>query len=246
MLAVVTPRSIEIFCAFVVAGFVKGVTGMGLPTVTMGLLGALIGPLQAASLLVLPSLITNVWQSLAGPGLVAAWRRLWSMMLGVTLGTLCAASILTENQSHWPARALGGVLMLYAALGLFKVQFSVSPRIEPFASPLVGVTTGVVTGLTGVFVVPAVPYLQSLGLERDALIGALGLSFTVSTIALALGLAVNGSFGASNLVASAWTVAPAVLGMLIGQAIRSKINPEAFRRGFFLCLLILGGDLLLR
>ena len=36
--------------------------------------------------------------------------------------------------------------------------------------------------------IPAVPYLQALGLSRDQLVQALGLSFTVSTLALAAGL----------------------------------------------------------
>jgi uncharacterized membrane protein YfcA len=238
--------SIEICCAFVLAGFVKGVTGMGLPTVIMGSLGALIGPLEAASLLVLPSLVTNVWQSLAGPGLLVALKRFWSMMLGICAGTVGAASVLSGNRSHWPAHALGAVLMIYAALGLLNIRFLVRPRVETLMSPVIGLATGVVTGLTGVFVVPAVPYLQSLGLERDALVGALGLSFTVSTIALAAGLALNGSFCAGNLLASAWTIVPALLGMFLGQAVRSRINPELFRNGFFIVLLMLGADLLLR
>lgn len=37
-----------VFATFLAAGLVKGVTGMGLPTVAMGMLGALISPLVAA------------------------------------------------------------------------------------------------------------------------------------------------------------------------------------------------------
>ena len=44
-----------ITATFIVAGVVKGVTGMGLPTVAMVLLSALISPLAAASLLIVPS-----------------------------------------------------------------------------------------------------------------------------------------------------------------------------------------------
>ena len=56
-----------VFATFLAAGLVKGVTGMGLPTVAMGMLGALISPLVAASLLIVPSFATNVWQLFAGP-----------------------------------------------------------------------------------------------------------------------------------------------------------------------------------
>src|SRR4051794_22842106 len=84
--------------------------------------------------------------------------------------------------------ALGAALILYGVVGLSGMRFDVSAGLEPWLSPIVGVTTGLVTGATGVFVIPAVPYLQSLGLEKEDLVQALGLSFTVSTVALAAGL----------------------------------------------------------
>ena len=52
---------------FLLAGLVKGTIGLGLPTVSMGLLGLLMAPAQAAAMLLVPSLVTNVWQLLAGP-----------------------------------------------------------------------------------------------------------------------------------------------------------------------------------
>ena len=52
--------------AYLLAGFVKGVIGMGLPTVSIGLLGLLLTPAQAAAILVVPSLATNIWQFAAG------------------------------------------------------------------------------------------------------------------------------------------------------------------------------------
>ena len=66
-------RSGVVVATFVVAGFVKGVTGMGLPTVAMGVLGTLMLPAQAAALLLLPSFVTNVWQLFAGPERAARW-----------------------------------------------------------------------------------------------------------------------------------------------------------------------------
>lgn len=45
---------------FLLAGFVKGVVGLGLPTVSVGLLGLAMPPMQAAALLIVPSMVTNV------------------------------------------------------------------------------------------------------------------------------------------------------------------------------------------
>jgi uncharacterized protein len=70
---------------------------MGLPTVAMGVLGTFMLPAQAASLLILPSFITNVWQLLAGPGVVSLVRRFWLMMAGIMIGTVAAASFIAGS-----------------------------------------------------------------------------------------------------------------------------------------------------
>jgi hypothetical protein len=71
---------------FLLAGFVKGVIGLGLPTIGMGLLAVVMAPAQAAALLVVPSFVTNVWQLALGPGIGSLLRRLWPMLLGICLG----------------------------------------------------------------------------------------------------------------------------------------------------------------
>jgi uncharacterized protein len=231
---------------FVLAGLVKGATGMGLPTVAMGVLGAFMLPVQAAALLILPSFITNVWQLFSGPRLGALVRRFWLMMVGTVIGTLVAASLIASGAVNWAITGLGVALMAYAAVGLFARRLSVPSRIEHRLSPLVGLVTGLVTGGTGVFVIPAVPYLQALDLTKDELVQALGLAFTVSTVALAVGLAREHAFAIGDIRNSLLAVAPALLGMWIGQCIRRRVSPTTFRRWFFVCLLVLGMELLVR
>ena len=231
---------------FLMAGLVKGITGMGLPTVAMGVLGALISPLAAAGLLLVPSFVTNVWQLLTGGNLSAIVARLWTMMLAVAAGTLASAGIISGTGTGAATAVLGATLILYAGYTLLARQITIPPRHEPWLSPLVGFVTGLVTGATGVFVIPAVPYLQALGLERDDLVQALGLSFTVSTVALALGIGMHGGLEFADIGLSALAVLPALAGMALGQRLRKRISPTAFRRGFLICLLLLGCEMLLR
>jgi len=159
------PYSLLITGTFILAGLVKGVTGLGLPTVSMGLLGLAMSPVQAAALLLVPSLVTNLWQLFTGPRFGALLRRLWGMMLGVVVGTLAGSGLIAGTAGHAATTALGGALALYGVVGLRKPRL----RVPAAAEPLAGVVTGLVTGATGVFVVPAVPYLGSLALERDDL-----------------------------------------------------------------------------
>jgi uncharacterized protein len=231
---------------FVLAGGVKGIAGMGLPTVAIGLLGMLMTPAEAAAFLVIPSFVTNVWQVVAGPSCRRLLRRIWPMLLAISVATWAGAGLIAGVGANRATMFLGLALASYAILGLSKMQMVVNRRHEMWLSPLVGVATGVITGATGVFVIPAVPYLQALGLEKDDLVQALGLSFTVSTIALAFGLATYGAFRASAVGGSLLCTGPALLGMFAGQAMRAKLDPATFRVLFFVGLLLLGADLVTR
>jgi len=226
--------------SYPLAGFVKGVIGMGLPTVAMGLLAAVITPAQAAAILVGPSLATNVWQMLAGPYLLGLIRRLGGMLVGMFVGGWLGNGILTGANARPAAIGLGIVLVAYALIGLSKVKFSVPRASEIWLSPIVGVLTGIVMAATGVFVIPALPYLQAIGLEKDELVQALGLHFSVSTVALALVLWDGGVFDLSLGTLSLFAIVPAVAGMYAGQRVRARISADVFRVCLYLGLLALG------
>lgn len=236
--------SLLVIVTFVLAGAVKGVIGLGLPTIAMGLLGLAMHPAQAAALLIVPSTLTNLWQLAAGGHLLALLRRLGAMLLMIFAGTLLGSAWLGIDSGPWAAHALGAALVAYALYGLAGPGLRTPLARERWLGPLCGLATGVVTAATGVFVIPAVPYLQSLGLTRDEMVQALGMSFTVSTVALAIGLAGQDALGGAELGASLLMLAPALLGMIGGQWLRQRISPALFKRCFFIGLAMLGGHLL--
>jgi uncharacterized membrane protein YfcA len=219
------------------------VIGLGLPVISMGLLTLVMPPAKAASLVIAPSFVTNVWQSAAGPSFGRLARRLWPMLAGVVLGTLAGRGLMTRSHAGQAAIALGLLLVLYAVLGLASTRFSAPPAAEWWLGPLIGVLTGLITAATGVFAIPAVPYLGALNLGKEDMIQALGLSFTVATIALAAALASGGAFGFGELGASTAALAPALLGLAAGGALRGRFSEQTFRRIFFVGLLVLGAHL---
>jgi hypothetical protein len=231
---------------FCFAGFVKGVIGMGLPTVAMGFLTLLMPPAEAAAVLILPSFVTNVWQLAAGARLLGLLHRLWPTLLVATVATIAAARWLGAVSSAGTLAALGAALALYAVSSLAPLRLDVPARTEWWLGPLVGGATGIVTAATGVFVMPAVPYLQGLRLAPDDLVQALGLSFTVSTVALAIALADDGQFQWPHAGASLLALVAAIAGMLLGQAVRTRLQPKTFRLWFLIGLLLLGLHLMLR
>src|ERR1700754_4740886 len=102
-----------VMLTFFLAGIVKGVAGMGLPTVAMGVLSAIMPPVSAASLLVIPSFVTNFWQLFTGPNFLALIKRLWLMMLGIVIGTLAGSWLLTSANTKYASIGLGSALIIY-------------------------------------------------------------------------------------------------------------------------------------
>jgi hypothetical protein len=130
----------------------------------------------------------------------------------------------------------------YAGFSLAAPQIPPPGRWEGVLSPTFGAIGGIVTGLTGSFI-PGILYLQALGLSRDHLVQAMGIAFMVLTVALAGALTRLEMMTVDLWLMSAVAVAPAVLGMVLGRAVRRRLSEALFRRVFFSALFLLGAYL---
>jgi uncharacterized protein len=240
------PIWIFIAAVFVLAGFVKGVIGLGLPTISMGLLAIVMPPAQAAAILMAPSLVTNVWQAVSGGRLKPVLLRLWSMMIGVCVGTWAGAGLITGTDARYGAAVLGLALAIYAVAGLASVRMSVGIHAEQWLGPVAGFFTGIINAGTGVSVIPSAPFLQAIGLQKEELVQALGLTFTVSTMGLAFNLAAAQALTLPLGIASLAALPLALVGVWLGQAVRQRLKAETFRFWFFLGILGLGLYLMVR
>lgn len=231
---------------FLAAGTVKGVIGLGLPTVSLALLTATLGLQPAMALMLAPSLVTNLWQAASGGHGRAVLRRLWPFLATATATVWIGAALAARVDVALLAALLGVLLAIYAAIGLGGARFPMARPAERWAGPVTGCVNGMLTGMTGSFVVPGVPYLQALGLPRDMLIQAMGMLFTLSTAALGLALAGRGLLGADLGLQSLAAIPPALIGMVIGRKLRARLSEPAFRQIFFAALLGLGIYIVLR
>jgi uncharacterized membrane protein YfcA len=246
------PDSILVIIAavFLLAGFVKGTIGMGLPTVAIGLLATQMPPAHALAIVIVPAIVTNIWQTFVGPYLRDIVRRLWPLMIGTVLGIWSGAGLMTGPYAHYGTIVLGVLLVIYAIVGLSKVRFSVPRRNEKWIGGIVGLITGVISAATGVQVIPSMPFMQAIGMEKDELVQALGVFFTTATLALAFNLTGAGLLNATVAIPGLVAMVAAFAGMYAGQAIRSRMDAETFRRWFLIAMLLLGlylaGEMLVR
>lgn len=234
------PILIIIAAVFLLAGFVKGTIGLGLPTVAMGLLATRMPPAQALAIVIVPAIVTNIWQTFVGPYLRDIVRRLWPLMIGTVIGILSGSGLMTGPYARYGTIVLGLLLVIYAIIGLSKVRFSVARRNEKWVGGIVGVLTGVVSAATGVQVIPSMPFMQAIGMEKDELVQALGVFFTTATVALAFNLTDAGLLNTSIAFPIGVAMVAAFVGMYLGQILRSRMEPEAFRHWFLIAMMLLG------
>lgn len=235
---------VAIAVTFLLAGTVKGVIGLGLPTVSLGLLTMVLDLPTAMALLIVPSFATNFWQALAGGHGRAILRRIWPFLCAAAATVWIGAGALTRVDLALLSGLLGALLMAYSALSLAGFSVAIPPRREAWAGPLFGAVNGILTGMTGASLIPGVIFLQGIGLARDLLVQALGMLFLASTIALALALHGNHLLTTQLGLVSAGAVVPAALGMAAGQRIRRGLSENRFRRAFFIAVFLLGAGII--
>jgi uncharacterized protein len=234
------PMLFLIAAVFLLAGFVKGVLGLGLPTVSMGLLVVAMQPSRALAIVIAPAIITNVWQTFGGPYLRDILRRLWPLMLCTVIGSLMSAGAMSGPYARYGTVALGALLVIYAVISLTQFRLRVERRNEKWVGGIVGLATGVISASTGVQVIPSMPFIQAIGMEKDELVQALGVFFTVATLALSVNVSASGLLTPTTAIPGAIALACSFAGMFVGQNVRAKMPTEAFRHWFLIGMILLG------
>lgn len=231
---------------FLVAGFVKGVVGLGLPTISLAALTATLGLHPAMALVLAPSLVTNLFQATSGGHGKTVVRRLWPYLLAAALGIWLGVRILVVSDAALLSKLLGVMIVVYSLLSLAHFRPSVPPSLEPWIAPPLGAVNGLLTGLTGAFVVPSVFYLQALGMERNLLVQAMGTMFLFATACMTLALGAHAFITVDLALMSVAAVIPAMGGMTVGRRLSRRLSEEMFKKLLFAALLLLGLYILAR
>lgn len=237
--------TIALICAaFLIGGGVKGILGLGLPLASVALMSTFLDLRVAIPLLVIPVIVTNIWQAFRGDEMMAILRRYWLLFacscIGIWLGTVALFRI---DPSTLTA-TLGVVVCVFTVINLFALRLTVPERSMPILSPVVGLFSGVLSGSTGSLGAPVVMYFQALGMPKDTFVQALGLQFLITAAVWMVALIEQGALKGPGFAISTLAVAPAVAGMVAGQWLRNRLSQERFSTWVYVFLFIVGLNLI--
>lgn len=228
------------------AGIVKGATGLGYASCALPFLVMAVGLKPAMAIVIAPALATNISLSLTAGHLSDTVHRFKWLYLTMLPGIGIGVWLLSWVPMALAVQILGMVILGYVAIALLRPALAIPPHLEAVLQWPTGFLNGVVTGLTGAQVMPLFPYMMALHLPPDRTVQAVNIAVLLATTVLAAGLLQTGIMTPALLAISIAALVPALLGVEIGNRLRSRIPAAAFRQLVLLTLAIVGALLLLR
>ncbi|MXQ08071.1 TSUP family transporter [Alphaproteobacteria bacterium GH1-50] len=232
----------------VVAGFVKGATGFAMPMVMISGLGSFLAPEVALAALILPTLVSNLWQAFR-QGVAAAWasaREHWRYVTMVALFIALAAQLVTSIPSRALFLILGVPVTIFAILQLSGWRPTVHDGNRRRVEYGVGAFAGTLGGLSGVWGPPTVLYLMAMNTPKRESVRVQGVVYGTGSVMLLGGHMTSGVLNPATLPLSMALVVPAVLGLLIGFVVQDRLDQDRFRTLTLIVLVIAGLNLIRR
>lgn len=241
------PAIVASLAVMALAGFVKGAVGFALPMVAVSGIGTILSPQVAVAGLILPSLVTNVWQALRqGPAAAAASLRAF---LPLVLVMVAVIFVTAQVFAGLPERATFLVLGLAVTLAAFVQLLGWRPP-DPgrglAAQGAVGLAAGLLGGLAAIWGPPIVLYLLARGTGKVEMVRVQGLSYLLGSVALTVAHLRSGLLDAQTGAFSALLILPALLGMAAGVAVQDRLPQGLFRRATMAVLVLVGLNMLRR
>ncbi|MCR9148255.1 MAG: sulfite exporter TauE/SafE family protein [Rhodobacteraceae bacterium] len=235
-----------VLATYLFAAVAKGVTGLGFSTTCLPFLAVIVGLKEALPLLIIPSISSNLIVMRAAGRFQETLHRFWPMLLATIPGLVLGLWTLDRVDGAWAAAVLGAVLLLWCIFALAKPDLRLADRWERPLGPVSGFLTGVLNGVTGSQVMPSMPYLMALHLDRNMFIQAINLSFTMSSLIMAIGLQRLGLFTPDALLVSIAGTLVVAVGVTIGTRIGKALAPGPFRLAVLVILMVMGLSLVAR
>ena len=225
---------------FLLAGTVKGLVGLGLPTIVIALTTLMLPLTESVALIALPTIFTNLWQAAVGGQFRTILRRQWPLIVPLAISLYITMWLVGQKGPNWAFLVLAIVLIVYSGLGLLRIRLHIHADLERPLAPLIGIVSGFVAGLVGVPIIPLMPYLQGLDIKPSELVQTLGVVLCATSLTLTSSLLFFGLLDGPRAIVSAVAVLPALAGMWVGQQVRLRLSIEQFRLAVFWALLLTG------
>ena len=231
-----------------IAGFVKGAVGFAMPMIMISGMGSFLPPDVALAALIVPTVLTNLWQALRN-GLAAAWDSVlrFRFYIAIVLLFIAGAAQLVRVLPTWAMFLILGVpITLFALSQLMGLRLTIRPEHRRRAEFLIGGFAGFVGGLSGVWGPPTVAYLTAIDTPKVEQMRVQGVVYGAGAVVLLAAHLRSGVLNAQTAPLSVALVVPALVGVAIGFRLGDRLDQALFRRATLAVLVVAGLNLVRR
>jgi uncharacterized membrane protein YfcA len=233
-----------VVCSLIVAGFLKGIIGVGMPVVALPLLSLFIDVKSAAMLLSMPLIFSNLPQALEGGKTGRCLIQLTPVLLGMIPGLFLGVRALLALDANVAKTIAGLVLIGVGGVTLLAPKLQLQSRLVLPAGITFGFFGGILGGIAAMSGPLVFIFMLAKGLRGKAFTKEASLFLVVSSGLLAILLMASRQFSWLDVLVSSAAMLPVVLGIHAGQHMRDKIAPETFRRLVLIAVIAAGAELL--
>src|SRR6056297_1202956 len=232
-------------CIAFFSGIVKGVVGFSMPMVMVSGLGSVVSAEMAIAGMILPALVTNLWQALR-QGPKAAWtaiRRFRVFLLAGVAVLIFAAQLVAILPQNIVLLIIGVPILLFAVSSLLGQPLRFPPNPGPMAEGLIGGLTGFFGGISGVWGATTVAMLTAQNVGKAEQMRIQGVIYGLGAVALMFAHMASGVLRAETAPLSALLILPAIVGIGLGFVVQDRIDQTTFKRVTLVVLLVAGLNL---
>jgi uncharacterized protein len=222
------------------AGLVKGATGLGYATCALPFLVAAIGLKAAIVIVPIPAMAANIGLLFGVAHRQETLQRFWKLYAAIVPGIFCGTLLLGAVDAQAATRVLGVITIAYVIHAVARPDFHLPSSVAERLQIPVGLINGFFTGLTGSQIMPLLPYFVSLKLDPDRFVQAVNLSVVIASMILVMAQITSGLMTWPLAALSVLGIAPAALGTYAGNRVRQYIPAERFRIVVLVTLLVIG------
>jgi len=226
-----------IFIVYLLCGIIKGTIGFGMPTVSISLLVFFIDIKLIIALILIPTIVVNIYQLSIGGNLIKILRETKFFLLFSTIFIFPGTYLLNIISSQYIILFIAFILFINSILFLANKIYILPNYESPFTQITIGAINGVIIGMTSIYTMPLIFLLQSFKYNKNTTVQFLGIAFFLYPIAQIFSFANFNLISLEIIKTSSILLIPIFFGLYVGQKIRKRISETLFQK-FFYCTLL--------
>ena len=216
--------------ALALGGFVKGVTGLGLPTIAITVMAGFLGVENAVIIMVIPVAILNAWLVWTHRDQAHEVKELRRLLAWGCPGALLGAWILISADENVLSTFLALWIGAYLVIRFTHPDFKLSLAARRKITPGVGLLSGAFQSATGMSLPILGTYFHALALEPRAYVFAIATPFFVLAVVHFGALFALEAYTPQLLGQSVLALLPAFATQPLGVLLSRRIDKRLFDR----------------